>query len=228
MEKNSKAKKLLYFGLGLDKYTRISEYESAREIWSALSVAHEGTNQVKQSRIELLMRKYELFEMSDKETTMDMHTRFTHIPNELKSLEKSFTIEQLKKKILLLLPQSWEVKVTAIQEAKKMDEISLDELIRNLQTYELRKNSQAKEETRKDLGLALKVVESDDSDLDEEVMAIITRTFKKFVKKAKENFKKGSTSKTRSSDRDQPSGCFRCGNMIMWWRIVLCRRKNRA
>ena len=94
-----------------------------------------------------------------------------------------------------------------------MDEISLDELIGNLQTYELRKNSQVKEETRKDQGLALKVVESDDSDLDDEVISIITRTFKKFVKKPKENFKKGITSKTRSSDRDQTSGCFRCGKL---------------
>jgi len=51
-----------------------------------------------------------------------------------------------------------------------MDGISLDELIGNLQTYELRKNSQVKEETRKDQGLALKVVESDDFDLDDEVM----------------------------------------------------------
>ena len=32
MEKNAKAKKLLYFGLGPDKYTRISECESAKEI----------------------------------------------------------------------------------------------------------------------------------------------------------------------------------------------------
>ena len=33
MEKNAKAKKLLYFGLGPDEYTRISECESAKEIW---------------------------------------------------------------------------------------------------------------------------------------------------------------------------------------------------
>ena len=57
MEKNAKAKKLLYFGLGRDEYTRISECESAKDIWDALQVAHEVTNQVKQSRIELLMRK---------------------------------------------------------------------------------------------------------------------------------------------------------------------------
>jgi len=49
MEKNAKAKKLLYFGLGPDEYARISECESATDIWDALQVAQEGTNQVKQS-----------------------------------------------------------------------------------------------------------------------------------------------------------------------------------
>jgi len=44
MEKNAKAKKLLYFGLGPDEYTHISERESAKEIWYALRVAYEGTN----------------------------------------------------------------------------------------------------------------------------------------------------------------------------------------
>ena len=81
MEKNAKAKKLLYFGIGPYEYTRISKCESAKEIWDALRAAHEGTNQVKQSRTELLMRKYELFEMSDKETVMEMYTCFTHITN---------------------------------------------------------------------------------------------------------------------------------------------------
>jgi len=51
MEKNVKAKKLLYIGLGPDEYTRISKCESAKDIWEALQVAHEGTNQVRQSRI---------------------------------------------------------------------------------------------------------------------------------------------------------------------------------
>ena len=106
MEKNAKAKKVLYFGIGHDKYTCISECESAKDIWDALQVAHEGTNQVKQSRIELLMRQFELFEMGDRETVMDMYTRFTHITNELKSLVKSFTTEELVRKILRFLPHS--------------------------------------------------------------------------------------------------------------------------
>jgi len=44
MEKNARAKKLLYIGLELDEYTRISECESTKEMWNALRVAHEGTN----------------------------------------------------------------------------------------------------------------------------------------------------------------------------------------
>ena len=66
------------------------------------------------------MRKYELFEMSDRETIMDMYTRFTHISNKLKSLGKTFTIEELVRKILRFLPRSLEAKVTAIQEAKDL------------------------------------------------------------------------------------------------------------
>ena len=60
-----------------------------------LQVAHEGTNQVKQSKIELLMRKYELFEMGDREAIMDKYTRFTQITNELKSLEKTLLPKNL-------------------------------------------------------------------------------------------------------------------------------------
>ena len=36
IEKNAKAKKLLYLGLGPNEYTRISDCESGKEIWNAL------------------------------------------------------------------------------------------------------------------------------------------------------------------------------------------------
>ena len=114
------------------------------------------------------------------------------------------------RKILRFLPQSWEAKVTAIQEAKDMKKISLDELIGNLQTYELRRNSQQKEEIKKDRGIALKVLEEDSSDLDEEEMAMITQKFKKFFKKAKEKSKNRNFSRSRDNDREQFSGCFKC------------------
>jgi len=60
--------------------------------------------------------------MGDKETIMEMYTRFIHI---------------------------------------------IDELISNIQTYELRRSSQQKEETKRGRGLALKALDDDGSDFDE-------------------------------------------------------------
>jgi len=42
-------------------------------------------------------------------------------------------------------------------------------------------------------------------------MAMITRRFKKFFKKARENSKKKNISNPRSSDREQFTGCLKCG-----------------
>jgi len=82
-----------------------------------------------------------------------------------------------------------------------MNKIILDELIGNLQTYELRKNSQQKDETKRDRGLALKALE-DDSDSDEEDIAMITQKFKKFFKKVKENIKRKDFGKARNTSRE--------------------------
>ena len=151
--------------------------------------------------------------MGDRKTIMDMYTGFTHITNELKSLGKTFTTEELVRKILRFLPRSWEAKVTAIQEAKDLKTLSLDELIGNLQTYELRRNSQQQEENKKDRGLALKIMEEDSSELDEEDMAMLTRKFKKFFKKTKAGTRQKQPDKFKNTDRDQFARCFKRGKI---------------
>ena len=110
------------------------------------------------------------------------------------------------------MPRSWEAKVTAIQEAKHLKTLSLDELIGNLQTYKLR-NSQQQEEIKKDRRLALKIMEEDSSELDEEDMAMLTRKFKKFFKKTKAGTRQKQPGRFQNTDRDQFTGCFKCGKL---------------
>ena len=83
-----------------------------------------------------------------------------------------------------------------------MKTLSLDELIGNLQTYELRRNSQQQEENKKDRGIALKIMEEDNSELNEEDMAMITRKFKKFFKKTKERTQKKHPGRFKNTDRE--------------------------
>ncbi|XP_075097895.1 uncharacterized protein LOC142175215 [Nicotiana tabacum] len=120
IEKNFRAKKILACGIRPDEYNRISACQSAKEIWEALQTAHEGTTQVKQSKIDMLTNEYELFRMKDDESIQDMHTRFTSIINEVHSLGEIFPRNKLVRKILSVLPGSWESKVNAITKAKDL------------------------------------------------------------------------------------------------------------
>ncbi|XP_070035427.1 uncharacterized protein [Nicotiana tomentosiformis] len=120
IEKNFRAKKILVCDIGPNEYNRISSCQSAKEIWEALQITHEGTTQVKQSKIDMLTTEYELFRMKDDESIQDMHTRFTSIINELHSLGEIIPRNKLVRKILSVLPSSWEGKVNAIIEAKDL------------------------------------------------------------------------------------------------------------
>ncbi|XP_070023040.1 intracellular protein transport protein USO1-like [Nicotiana sylvestris] len=86
VEKNYRAKKILMCGIGPDAYNRVLACDTVKEIWEAFQTTHEGTTQVKQSKIDMLTTEYELFRMKDDESIQDMHTRFTSIINELHSL----------------------------------------------------------------------------------------------------------------------------------------------
>ncbi|XP_070057687.1 uncharacterized protein [Nicotiana tomentosiformis] len=139
IEKNFRAKKILVCGIGPDEYNKIFACQSAKQIWEALQTTHEGTTQVKQSKIDMLTTEYELFRMKDDESIQDMHTCFTSIINELHSLGETILRNKLIRKILSVLPSSWKSKVNAITWAKDLQKLTIDELIGNLKTYEMKK-----------------------------------------------------------------------------------------
>ena len=74
--KNYKAIHLLYCALNAEEFNRISSCKIAKEIWDKLVVTFEGTNQVKQTKINLLLRQYELFKMNPEESIKGMFKRF--------------------------------------------------------------------------------------------------------------------------------------------------------
>ena len=84
-------------------------------------MTHEGTFQVKNSNINLLIAQYKKFKMSSNESIGDMFHRLNIIVTSLKSLGKELTMEEQVKKTLRSLPQSWEAKVTAIKQAKNLE-----------------------------------------------------------------------------------------------------------
>ena len=83
IEKGYKPKTLLVCGIGPDEFNRVSACESAKEIWDCLKTAHEKTEQVKESKIDMLTSLYESFKMKKGETIHEMFTKLSSITNEL-------------------------------------------------------------------------------------------------------------------------------------------------
>jgi len=109
---------ILYCGLDANEYNRICACESAKEISDKLVVTYEGTSQVRETKINMFIHQYKLFKMQPGETIKEMFTQFTDITNNLKSLGKTYTNEEMVRKILHCLPKNkWGPKVTAIKEA---------------------------------------------------------------------------------------------------------------
>jgi hypothetical protein len=169
IELNCKVMSSLYCALDQNEFNRVSSCDSAKEIWDKLEVTYEGTNQVKESKMSMVVHEYELFVMKKDENISEMSTRFTNIVNCLKSLGKNYTNEENVRKILRSLPKRWEAKKTAIYEARDLQVLSLDELFGSLMMYELEMNSKVEEEEVKPKkNFALKSFHHDHDNSEEE------------------------------------------------------------
>ena len=102
------------------------------------------------------MHNYELFKMDPNETISVMFTRFTDITNSLKSLGRVYSNADLVQKILRSLPDKWNPKVTAIQEAKDLNILSLDELMGSLITHELTMQHRTEDDQKKRKSIVFK------------------------------------------------------------------------
>ena len=116
----------------MDEYFRVSNCKNAKEMWDTLQVTHEGTTNVKRSRINTLTNEYELFRMNQNETIQDMQKRFTHIVNHLASLGKIFPNKDLINKVLRCLSREWKPKVMTITESRDLTIMSLAPLFGKL------------------------------------------------------------------------------------------------
>ena len=82
---------------------------------------------MKESKINLLVHNYELFLMKENDTIVEMITKFTNIINGLETLGKTYKESEKEMKILRSLPSKWHTKVIAIQEAKDLTKLPMEE-----------------------------------------------------------------------------------------------------
>nr|GEX24954.1 DUF4219 domain-containing protein/UBN2 domain-containing protein [Tanacetum cinerariifolium] len=133
--KYNEAKLTLYNALPCKEYEQVFMCKTAKKVWHTLIVTHQGNSQVKDYKIDLLTQQYKKFLISDEETIDS--TWFIVIVTSLISLDKDYSNNNHVQMFLRSLPLRWWPKVTAIEEAKDLAKLPLDEIIGNLKVHEM-------------------------------------------------------------------------------------------
>ncbi|KAI0530902.1 hypothetical protein KFK09_000450 [Dendrobium nobile] len=111
---------------------RVSTCSNGKEIWDRLCITYEGTNEVKQSCLNIFLHDYELFCLKPSESISDMYTWFTQIVTSLHALGRELSNYEKVNKILRCLPSSFDAKITVITESKDLNTYSIDNLLGSL------------------------------------------------------------------------------------------------
>ena len=177
---------------------------------------HEGTDIVKQSKLQKLYIAFETIKMEDDETFDEFNSKLNAIVNDTFTLGEPVPENRIVKKILRSLPERFDAKVVAIEENKNLNTLKVDELIGNLQTFEANLRSHGKTQSK---GIALKASkgsykkaasdsDSDSEEIDPQVAVQFMKQFKLFMKGQKTNVRIPKNSGKKKSFKGIQ--CYEC------------------
>ncbi|KAA3438969.1 Pectinesterase [Gossypium australe] len=84
--RNSQAVTVLRSALSSYEYNKIRGINSAKELWDTLQMAHEGSDEVKEGKVDLLQGELEAFVMKKDETLQEMYDRLKLLVTEIRML----------------------------------------------------------------------------------------------------------------------------------------------
>ncbi|XP_075483565.1 uncharacterized protein LOC142523718 [Primulina tabacum] len=143
---NSKALNAIFTSVDVNMFSLITNCTSAKSAWDILQRHCEGSESVRRTRLRMLTSKFEMMRMEESENILDYDRRLREMANETFSLGDPISNERLVSKVLRSLPERFNIKICAIDEAKDTSQMPLEDLISSLRTFEMNLDMQKKEQ----------------------------------------------------------------------------------
>ncbi|PNX91973.1 gag-protease polyprotein [Trifolium pratense] len=188
----------------------IKQCTVAKEAWDILRTAHEGTQKVKKSRLQLLTTQFENLRMKEEESVHDFHMNVLEYANTFESLGEKMSDEKLVSKILRSLPKKFDMKVCAIEEAQDIGNMKVDELIGSLQTFELKANERSEKKNKSIVFVSNTDKDDVESNLDtdesiSDAIVRLERQFNEVLKRMDRRPRTNATDITRNINKNTSS-----------------------
>ena len=122
--------------LPYDVYHLVQNCKSSKEMMDTLTVAYEGTEEVKAVNKNSLNRQYEHFFAKKGETLTQAFNRFNCLVNDMRRLGIHKSKQVLVLKFLDSLNDEWEHHVDVLKNSEKIESMTLSSMFGNLRNYE--------------------------------------------------------------------------------------------
>ncbi|KHN42350.1 Retrovirus-related Pol polyprotein from transposon TNT 1-94, partial [Glycine soja] len=137
--KKKDCKALFYIQQNVDSYhfEKIAKATRSKEAWDILEKYHDGGEKVKQVKLQSFRRKYEMMQMEEGQKIGDYFSKLTSLVNQMQTCGEVITDQMVVEKVLRSLTSKFDFIVVAIQEAKDVKAMKIEELQSSLEAHEL-------------------------------------------------------------------------------------------
>ncbi|GJS33129.1 zinc finger, CCHC-type containing protein [Tanacetum coccineum] len=137
-KKDKTAIAFIYQALPEEQLLQITKHKTAKAIWDALKTRHIGEERVQQARLQTLKSDFEMLHMKEDETIDTFTEKLTTLVNKAASLGHTIEDSVVVRKLLNAVPDKFLQIVASIEQYSDLDEMSVDEAIGRLKTFEER------------------------------------------------------------------------------------------
>ena len=139
-DKRKNAQALLLIQQGVDHvvFQKIIITSSAKEAWNTLAISYQGMAKVNIVKLQNTRRDFESLQMKETEDIDSFMNRVMSVVNQLKIYGEDVKDRTVIEKVLRSLSTKFDVVVAAIEEAKDLETLTIDELMGSLLSHEAR------------------------------------------------------------------------------------------
>ncbi|GKB58278.1 zinc finger, CCHC-type containing protein, partial [Tanacetum coccineum] len=137
-KKDKTAIAFIYQALPEEQLLQITKHKTAKAIWDALKTRHIGEERVQQARLQTLKSDFEMLHMKEDEAIDTFTAKLTTLVNKAASLGHTIEDSIVVRKLLNAVPDKFLQIVASIEQYSDLDEMSVEEAIGRLKTFEER------------------------------------------------------------------------------------------
>ncbi|XP_074324260.1 uncharacterized protein LOC141661156 [Apium graveolens] len=137
VNKYKRAMNIMFNGIYSDMFECVMNSPTAKDVWDTIRNLYEGSKQVRENKMQLLIRQYEYFQSIPGKSLSETFSRFQKLLNGLRLHKRVYLVKDSNMKFLRSLPKEWKSTTVSIRNSYDYKDHTLDRLYGVLKTYEL-------------------------------------------------------------------------------------------